>query len=158
MSNPFIPRLEGKQLEKCIDLILKTSYANQYNITPQEIRNVEVAVEREGIGDKFFGTVDEHQIELTIQLMWEDIKLKDWLTQDQKEEQFKLLRMVKYRESMIESMIWYELRKRDWISLRNNPYATEDQRAILKPGAEFLCEVVRRIEHVKRVFEEWQGQ
>jgi hypothetical protein len=155
MANPSIPKKEGKELQDCIDQILNTGYAAQYRITPQEISNLQQTIRTSG---NVYNPITESQIETECRLIWEEIRLLDGLTDEQKLEEYRQRRMNRYFQLMREDMIRYEIFKSDYMSLCNNPYLTRDQRAFLKDAVEFLCEVIRRIEHVKRVFEEWQAE
>jgi hypothetical protein len=144
-----------------VGVILDTSYANEYNITDQELSGFKLTLEREGGNASYFNRITESQIDLDVRLKEEDLRLKDWLTDDEKEKELTLFRMDRYRQQMKEAMIWYELRKKDFVSvsldaidLRGSP----ESREIVKPARDFLWELRRRIEHLKTVYKDWEKE
>jgi hypothetical protein len=72
---------------KMLKKILNTSYNN--HVTSLELGEYEEIVRREGSNDKLFVDITEEQIELDKALIWEDFKLLDGLTEDDKLMEYK---------------------------------------------------------------------
>jgi hypothetical protein len=153
---------EEKQVDEYlrrVGIILDTSYAKEYNITDQELSDFKVILEREGGGNRYFDRITESQIDLDVRLKEEDLRLKDWVTDEGKEKELTLFRMDRYRQQMREAMIWYELLKKDFVAVNLDAVelgGSRESGRILRPATDFLWELRGRIEHLKSVYKDWE--